>query len=165
MALLVGYGAAVINPYLAFETIEELRADGEVQDIDRAQAVRNYIKACTKGVLKVMSKMGISTLQSYRGAQIFEAVGLDKTFVDRCFTWTASRIGGIGIDTVAEEVVRRHARAFAERGARTTSSTPAASTSGAATASTTCSIPRPSSSCSTPAAVTGRASTGTMRGS
>ena len=116
MALLVGYGAAVINPYLAFETIEELRADGEVQDIDRAQAVRNYIKACTKGVLKVMSKMGISTLQSYRGAQIFEAVGLDKTFVDRCFTWTASRIGGIGIDTVAEEVVRRHARAFAERG-------------------------------------------------
>ena len=116
MALLVGYGAAVINPYLAFETIEELRADGEVQEIDRAQAVRNYIKACTKGVLKVMSKMGISTLQSYRGAQIFEAVGLDKTFVDRCFTWTASRIGGIGIDTVAEEVVRRHARAFAERG-------------------------------------------------
>ena len=116
MALLVGYGAAVINPYLAFETIEELRAHGEVQDIDRAQAVRNYIKACTKGVLKVMSKMGISTLQSYRGAQIFEAVGLDKTFVDRCFTWTASRIGGIGIDTVAEEVVRRHARAFAERG-------------------------------------------------
>ena len=116
MALLVGYGAAVINPYLAFETIEELRADGEVQDIDRAQAVRNYIKACTKGVLKVMSKMGISTLQSYRGAQIFEAVGLDKTFVDRCFTWTASRIGGIGIDTVAEEVVRRHARTFAERG-------------------------------------------------
>ena len=116
MALLVGYGAAVINPYLAFETIEELRADGEVQDIDRAQAVRNYIKACTKGVLKVMSKMGISTLQSYRGAQIFEAVGLDKAFVDRCFTWTASRIGGIGIDTVAEEVVRRHTRAFAERG-------------------------------------------------
>ena len=116
MALLVGYGAAVVNPYLAFETIEGLRADGEVQDLDQAQAVRNYIKACTKGVLKVMSKMGISTLQSYRGAQIFEAVGLDKAFVDRCFTWTASRIGGIGIDTVAEEVVRRHARAFAERG-------------------------------------------------
>ena len=116
MALLVGYGAAVVNPYLAFETIEELRADGELQDVDRPQAVRNYIRACTKGVLKVMSKMGISTLQSYRGAQIFEAVGLDKAFVDRCFTWTASRIGGIGIDTVAEEVVRRHARAFAERG-------------------------------------------------
>ena len=116
MALLVGYGAAVVNPYLAFETIEELLAGGELQDVDRAQAVGNYIKACTKGVLKVMSKMGISTLQSYRGAQIFEAVGLDKSFVDRCFTWTASRIGGIGIDTVAEEVVRRHAKAFAERG-------------------------------------------------
>ena len=116
MALLVGYGAAVVNPYLAFETIEELLADGELQDVDRTQAVRNYIKACTKGVLKVMSKMGISTLQSYRGAQIFEAVGLDKAFVDRCFTWTASRIGGIGIDTVAEEVVRRHARAFIDRG-------------------------------------------------
>jgi glutamate synthase (ferredoxin) len=116
MALLVGYGAAVINPYLAFETIAELLADGEVRDVDPEQAVRNYIKACTKGVLKVMSKMGISTLQSYRGAQIFEAVGLDKAFVDRCFTWTASRVGGIGIDTVAEEVVRRHARAFIERG-------------------------------------------------
>ncbi len=116
MALLVGYGAAVINPYLALETIEELLAEGEVQDVDLQHAVRNYIRACTKGVLKVMSKMGISTLQSYRGAQIFEAVGLDKAFVDRCFTWTASRIGGIGVDTVAEEVVRRHARAFAERG-------------------------------------------------
>ena len=116
MALLVGYGAAVINPYLAFETIEELLAEGEVPDVDPAHAIRNYIKACTKGVLKVMSKMGISTLQSYRGAQIFEAVGLDKAFVDRCFTWTASRIGGIGIDTVAEEVVRRHAKAFVERG-------------------------------------------------
>ena len=116
MALLVGYGAAVVNPYLAFETIAELLADGEVQDVDLRRAAGNYVKACTKGVLKVMSKMGISTLQSYRGAQIFEAVGLDKAFVDRCFTWTASRIGGIGIDTVAEEVVRRHARAFVERG-------------------------------------------------
>ena len=86
------------------------------------QAVAHYIRACTKGVLKVMSKMGISTLQSYRGAQIFEAVGLDKAFVDRCFTWTASRVGGIGIDTVAEEVIRRHERAFADRGAATTAS-------------------------------------------
>ena len=116
MALLVGYGAAVINPYLAFETVEELLLEGEIQDIDLQQALRNYIKACTKGVLKVMSKMGISTLQSYRGAQIFEAVGLDKTFVDRYFTWTASRIGGIGVDTVAEEVIRRHAVAFPDRG-------------------------------------------------
>ena len=116
MALLVGYGAAVVNPYLVFETIEELLVESEVLDIDLQQAVAHYIRACTKGVLKVMSKMGISTLQSYRGAQIFEAVGLDKAFVDRCFTWTASRVGGIGIDTVAEEVIRRHARAFADRG-------------------------------------------------
>ena len=116
MALLVGYGAAVVNPYLVFETLEELLVEGEVLDIDLQQAVAHYIRACTKGVLKVMSKMGISTLQSYRGAQIFEAVGLDKAFVDRCFTWTASRVGGIGIDTVAEEVIRRHARAFADRG-------------------------------------------------
>ena len=74
MALLVGYGAAAVNPYLAFETIAELLLDGELQDLELTQAIRHYIKACTKGVLKVMSKMGISTLQSYRGAQIFDFV-------------------------------------------------------------------------------------------
>ena len=116
MALLLGYGAAAINPYLAFETIGVLLAGGEIRDVDHDEAVRRYIRACTKGVLKVMSKMGISTLQSYRGAQIFEAVGLDKAFVDRYFTWTASRVGGIGIDTVADETVRRHALAFPNRG-------------------------------------------------
>ena len=116
MALLLGYGAAAINPYLAFETIGELLAGGEVRDVDYDEATRRYIRACTKGVLKVMSKMGISTLQSYRGAQIFEAVGLDKGFVDRYFTWTASRVGGIGIETVADETVRRHAAAFPTRG-------------------------------------------------
>ena len=116
MALLLGYGAAAINPYLAFETIEELMLDGEAGNLELPEAIRHYIKACTKGVLKVMSKMGISTLQSYRGAQIFEAVGLNKAFVDRYFTWTASRVGGIDIDTVAEEVVRRHARAFPASG-------------------------------------------------
>ena len=116
MALLLGYGAAAVNPYLAFETIAELLLGGELKDLELAQAIRHYIKACTKGVLKVMSKMGISTLQSYRGAQIFEAVGLDQAFVERHFTWTASRVGGIGIDTVAEEVIRRHARAFPARG-------------------------------------------------
>ena len=116
MALLLGYGAAAINPYLAFETLEDLILEGELGDIDLKTAIRSFIKACTKGVLKVMSKMGISTLQSYRGAQIFEAVGLDKAFVDRYFTWTASRIGGIGIDTVAEETARRHAAGFPERG-------------------------------------------------
>ena len=76
------------------------------------RAVEHYIKALNKGILKVMSKMGISTLQSYCGAQIFEAVGLDQAFVDRYFTWTASRIGGVGIDVVAEEVRRRHEAAF-----------------------------------------------------
>jgi glutamate synthase (NADPH/NADH) large chain len=117
MALLLGYGAGAVNPYLAFETIEDLICEGEVTDIDPPQGIQHHILALTKGVLKVMSKMGISTLQSYRGAQIFEAVGLDKQFVDRYFTWTASRIGGIGIETVAAEVQRRHARAFPTRGA------------------------------------------------
>ena len=116
MALLVGYGAAVINPYLAFETIGQLVLDGELQDLSGEQAIRHYVAACTKGVLKVMSKMGISTLQSYRGAQIFEAIGLEKSFIDRYFTWTASRIGGIGITTIAEEIGRRHAIAFPARG-------------------------------------------------
>ena len=116
MALLLGYGAAAINPYLAFETLEDIVLKGELGDVDFETAVRHYIKACTKGILKVMSKMGISTLQSYRGAQIFEAVGLEKAFVDRYFTWTASRVGGIGIETVAEEVIRRHASAFPRRG-------------------------------------------------
>ena len=115
MALLVGYGAGAINPYLAFETIDDMVQQGQLADIDRATAVKHYLRAMTKGILKVMSKMGISTLQSYRGAQIFEAVGLNKGFVDRHFTWTASRIGGIGIDTVAAEVQQRHERAFPDR--------------------------------------------------
>ena len=116
MALLVGYGAAVINPYLAFETIGQLLLNGELQDLSKDQATQHYVAACTKGILKVMSKMGISTLQSYRGAQIFEAVGLEKSFIDRYFTWTASRIGGIGITTIAEEIARRHSVAFPVRG-------------------------------------------------
>ena len=116
MALLLGYGAGAINPYLAFETIEELICEGEVPDIAPSQAIRHHILALTKGVLKVMSKMGISTLQSYRGAQIFEAVGLHKAFVDQYFTWTASRVGGIDIETVAAEAQRRHHRAFPTRG-------------------------------------------------
>ncbi len=116
MALLLGYGAGAINPYLAFDTLEDLILEGTLVDLDVPAAVRHYIRACTKGVLKVMSKMGISTLQSYRGAQIFEAVGLNKAFVDRYFTWTASRLGGIGIETVAAEVIRRHGLAYPERG-------------------------------------------------
>ena len=116
MSLLLGYGAGAVNPYLAFETIEELIERGDVADLDARKGIRHHILALTKGVLKVMSKMGISTLQSYRGAQIFEAVGLNKAFVDRYFTWTPSRLEGIGIDTVEEEVKQRHGAAFPTRG-------------------------------------------------
>ncbi len=114
-ALLIGYGAGAINPYLAFETLDDMIREGLLPEMDHKKAVKHYIKALNKGVLKVISKMGISTIQSYRGAQIFEAIGLDKAFVDRCFTWTASRIGGIGIDGIAEEVILRHRKAFPDR--------------------------------------------------
>src|SRR5438094_557838 len=114
-ALLLGYGAGVVNPYLAFETIAELIRDGHLPGVTFEAAVEHYIKALNKGILKVMSKMGISTLQSYCGAQIFEAIGLDRAFIDQYFTWTASRIGGVGIDVVADEVLRRHAAAFPAR--------------------------------------------------
>ncbi len=115
MALLVGYGAAAINPYLAFETIEDLIAEGLTEITDPVKAVRNYIKACGKGVLKVMSKMGISTVASYTGAQIFEAIGLSQDLVDEFFTGTVSRLGGVGLDEVAREVAERHAVAFPDR--------------------------------------------------
>ena len=121
LALLIGYGAGAVNPYLAFETLDDMIRAGLLNQgpsatpIKHEKAVANYIKALNKGVLKVMSKMGISTLQSYRGAQIFEAVGLEKDFVDRYFTHTASRIGGVGIDAIAEEVRVRHAQAFPTR--------------------------------------------------
>src|SRR6185295_19149220 len=114
-ALLLGYGAGVVNPYLAFETLDDMIRQGLLVGITHQKAVTNYIKALNKGILKVMSKMGISTLQSYCGAQIFEAVGLEKAFVDKYFTWTPSRIGGVGIGVVAEEVVERHRRAFDDR--------------------------------------------------
>ncbi len=113
VALLMGYGAGAVNPYLAFESLHDMVRQGLLTGVTHEQAVHGYVKALNKGVLKVMSKMGISTLQSYCGAQIFEAVGLDAAFVDRYFTSTPSKIGGIGIDTIAEEVRRRHARAFA----------------------------------------------------
>jgi len=113
-ALLLGYGAAAINPYLAFETLEELTADGTLTQVSPANAVKNYTKAINKGLVKVISKMGISTFQSYCGAQVFEAIGLDQDFVDRYFTWTASRIGGIGLDVVAEEARLRHQRGFVD---------------------------------------------------
>src|SRR5690606_8025485 len=108
---LAGYGAEAINPYLAFETIEQLlpRLDG---GIDRDEAFRRYIRAIDKGILKVMSKMGISTYQSYCGAQIFDAVGLRSDFVDRYFTGTSTRIEGVGLAEIAQETCRRHAEAF-----------------------------------------------------
>jgi glutamate synthase (NADPH/NADH) large chain len=112
VALLIGYGAAAVNPYLAMETVEDLARDGYFVDVDPDKAVRNLVKSLGKGVLKVMSKMGVSTVASYTGAQIFEAVGLSQTLVDRYFTGTVSKLGGIDIDTVAEEVARRHRKAY-----------------------------------------------------
>ena len=113
MALLIGYGAGAINPYLAFESIEDLIAE-EMHGLggtDAHKAVKNYIKACGKGVLKVMSKMGVSTVASYTGAQIFEAIGLGESVVDEYFTGTISQLGGIGLDEIAAEVAARHAMA------------------------------------------------------
>ncbi|HEY0772543.1 MAG TPA: glutamate synthase central domain-containing protein, partial [Nocardioidaceae bacterium] len=112
VALLIGYGAAAVNPYLAMETVEDLARDGYFVDVDPDKAVKNLVKSLGKGVLKVMSKMGVSTVASYTGAQIFEAVGLSQTLVDKYFTGTVSKLGGIDIDTVAEEVARRHRKAY-----------------------------------------------------
>jgi glutamate synthase (NADPH) large chain len=117
VALLLGYGAGAVNPYLAFETLHDLIRQELLRGLSEDEAVLRYVKALNKGVLKVMSKMGISTLQSYCGAQIFEAVGLERAFVDKYFTSTPSRIGGIGVATISEEVRRRHARAFARQSA------------------------------------------------
>ncbi|MGE3956512.1 MAG: glutamate synthase large subunit [Vicinamibacterales bacterium] len=114
-ALLLGYGAGAVNPYLAFETLDDMIRQRILVGITHEQAVKNYTRALNKGILKVMSKMGVSTLQSYCGAQLFEAVGLEKAFVDKYFTRTASRIGGVGISVVAEEVRRRHMQAFPAR--------------------------------------------------
>ncbi|WP_169978335.1 glutamate synthase large subunit [Microbispora sp. H10836] len=111
MALLIGYGASAINPYLALETVEDMIATDRL-DLDPRKAVRNLIKAYGKGVLKVMSKMGVSTVASYTGAQIFEALGLGAEVIDQCFTGTTSRLGGVGFDVLATEALERHARAY-----------------------------------------------------
>jgi len=116
--LLIGYGASAINPYLAFETLDDMIRQNMLQGMDHRKAVNYYIKAVNKGVLKVMSKMGISTLQSYRGAQIFEAIGLNREFVDTYFTNTPSRLDGIGLTEVAEEVLMHHRRAYPTRPVR-----------------------------------------------
>ncbi|AYY12879.1 glutamate synthase large subunit [Actinobacteria bacterium YIM 96077] len=113
VALLIGYGASAVNPYLAMESVEDLARRGTLlPGVEPEKAVANLIKALGKGVLKVMSKMGVSTVASYTGAQIFEAIGLSRELVDRYFTGTTSRLGGVGVDVLAEEVRRRHVRAY-----------------------------------------------------
>ncbi|MFI5455626.1 MAG: glutamate synthase large subunit [Isosphaerales bacterium] len=114
-ALLLGYGAGTINPYLAFETLDDMIRQGLITGIDHQQAVYRFRKAIKKGVVKVMSKMGISSIQSYRGAQIFEAIGLNKEFVSDYFDKTASRVGGVGIEEIAGETLYHHHRAFSSR--------------------------------------------------
>jgi glutamate synthase domain-containing protein 2/glutamate synthase domain-containing protein 1/glutamate synthase domain-containing protein 3 len=125
-ATLIGYGASAINPYLLLETLDKLvfegritrtGADGAVSAIGAEDAAQNVVKAIGKGLLKTISKMGISTIQSYRGAQIFEAVGLDRELIDTHFTYTASRIGGVGQEVLAREALERHARAYPTSGA------------------------------------------------
>ncbi|WP_330473108.1 glutamate synthase large subunit [Terrabacter sp. C0L_2] len=112
VALLIGFGAAAVNPYLAMETVEDLVRAGEIEGVTAEKAVANLIKALGKGVLKVMSKMGISTVASYRGAQVFEAIGLSQALVERYFTGTVSQLGGVGLDVIARETADRHARAY-----------------------------------------------------
>ncbi|HVF11043.1 MAG TPA: glutamate synthase large subunit, partial [Abditibacteriaceae bacterium] len=111
-ALLIGYGASAINPYLAYESLDDMIHQGLLPDIDHKTAVKNYRKSVVKGVVKTMAKMGISTIQSYHGAQIFEALGLHHDVVDKYFTWTASRIEGIGLAEIARDVRIRHEQAF-----------------------------------------------------
>jgi glutamate synthase (ferredoxin) len=115
--LLIGYGASAVNPYLALDSVVDAAGRGALPGglTDAAKAVKNYVKAVNKGVLKVCSKMGISTVQSYRGAQIFEAIGINPDIIDRYFTGTASRIRGIGLDTVAAETLARHRKAHPPR--------------------------------------------------
>ena len=113
-ALLLGYGANAINPYLALETVRHLVSRGDVK-VDADQACYNFLKANLNGVIKTMSKMGISTVASYRGAQIFEAIGINESVVDKYFTKTASRVEGIGLGTIAKETMARHDKAFAPR--------------------------------------------------
>ncbi|MDN4473144.1 glutamate synthase large subunit [Demequina zhanjiangensis] len=116
VALLIGYGAGAVNPYLAMETVEDLAQRGYLGDVSAEKAVKNLIKALGKGVLKIMSKMGISTIASYRGAQVFEAIGLSRSLVDRHFVGTPSQIDGVGLDVIAQEVAQRHADAYPASG-------------------------------------------------
>ncbi len=110
--LLIGYGVQAINPYLAFESLADMINEGQLTNIKYQEAVKGYIKSATKGVVKVMAKIGISTIKSYRGAQIFEAVGIKQSVIDKYFTWSESRVEGIGLDVIAEESLIRHQRAY-----------------------------------------------------
>jgi glutamate synthase (ferredoxin) len=114
-SLLIGYGCSAINPYVAFEAIDDMIREGLLPKVDHKTACKNFVKAATKGVIKVMSKMGISAIQSYRGAQVFEALGLRQDVIDHYFTGTSSRVGGIGLDVIAQEVLLRHHAAFPDR--------------------------------------------------
>ncbi|HZK36851.1 MAG TPA: glutamate synthase central domain-containing protein, partial [Aeromicrobium sp.] len=117
VALLIGFGATAVNPYLAMESAEDIARQGVLmRDVDPAKAVRNLVYSLGKGVLKVMSKMGVSTVASYTGAQIFESIGLSHDVIDRYFTGTSSKLGGIGLDTIAEEVRLRHVHAYPTAG-------------------------------------------------
>ncbi len=119
-AVLVGYGAAAVNPYLAFESVEDMISTGALVGVEPVTAVRNYVRALGKGVLKIMSKMGISTVSSYCGAQVFEAVGLDLRLVERYFRGTPSKIGGVDLEGIHTEVAARHACAWPASGAAAT---------------------------------------------
>ncbi|MEO6944456.1 MAG: glutamate synthase large subunit [Lacisediminihabitans sp.] len=119
VALLIGYGASAINPYLAMESAEELVRSGTITGISQEKAVANLIKALGKGVLKIMSKMGISVVSSYAGAQAFEALGLSQEFVDRYFTGTTSKLGGVGMDIIAVENLDRHTSAYPDHASST----------------------------------------------
>ena len=114
-AALIGYGATAINPYLAYEAVEDLVMQGALNGSEPKKAVKNYLKASTKGIVKTLSKMGISSIQSYCGAQIFEAIGIHQSVIDRYFTWTPSRIGGIDIDIIAQEAEMRHKQGYPKR--------------------------------------------------
>jgi glutamate synthase (ferredoxin) len=114
-ALLIGYGASAVNPYVAFETIDDMIRENLLTGVDHQTACKNFVKAASKGVIKVMSKMGISAIQSYRGAQVFEALGLRQDVIDHYFTWTPSRVGGVGLDVIAQEVLARHHAAYPDR--------------------------------------------------
>ena len=117
IALLIGYGAAAVNPYLALETVQDMVRRGLLDGVTAKKAAENTVKALGKGLLKIMSKMGVSTVASYTGAQIFEAIGLGQEIVSTCFTGTTSRLGGVGFDVLAAETAARHTSAFPPRGA------------------------------------------------